>query len=449
MIQRRGEEAAGDAQLLATVDVCDQISICIATNANHSISTTFLPTTQPSTSPSTDDPTSDPSSEPSREPSNEPTIEPSTEPTDGPTLVPSKVPSGSPTTPAPLHEGELSCGMSKRGDYNDEQLQFEVRMLFDGALTFNASGSDFVISSLIAVNLDVDSDGDGVLSLSALKGGMDYVFTLSAAPGTYGEFAVSIECTSSAPTKTPSSQPTAEPTLSPTYEPTKNPSTEPTVEPTSVPTNTVSSAKILPQNSIVIWSDCANIPDGWTLCDGSNGTPDLQGRFVVGGGTSTFNYGDIGGASAHSHTISTSVSGSVESTTLAHDHEIDTSVSGSVGNTALTTAQLPAHNHGNGAYTQLLKSATCSGTISVTDETCGEPYLYDSASIVSQGSGQSHTHSSGSLSVSASASSTSQSHAHSLSLSHNASAASTSQLPPYYTLCYIMKDETQAWVIES
>merc|ERR1719334_1755714 len=211
MIQRRGEEAAGDAQLLATVDVCDQISICMATNANHSISTTFLPTTQPSTSPSTDDPTSDPSSEPSREPSNEPTIEPSTEPTDGPTLVPSDVPSdvpsGSPTTPAPLHEGELMCGMSKRGDYNDEQLQFEVRMLFDGALTFNASGSDFVISSLIAVNLDVDSDGDGVLSLDALKGGMDYVFTLSAAPGTYGEFAVSIECASSAPTKTPTSDP--------------------------------------------------------------------------------------------------------------------------------------------------------------------------------------------------------------------------------------------------
>merc|ERR1719391_1606396 len=108
-----GEEAAADAQLLATVDVCDQISICMATNANRSISTTFQPTIEPST-------------------------EPSTEPTDGPTLVPSDVPSGSPTTPAPLHEGELTCGMSKRGDYNDEQLQFEVRMLFDGALTFNA-----------------------------------------------------------------------------------------------------------------------------------------------------------------------------------------------------------------------------------------------------------------------------------------------------------------------
>merc|ERR1719295_2531958 len=128
------------------------------------------------------------------------------------------------------------------------------------------------------------------------------------------------------PTSVPSALPTREPTAEPTREPTAVPTQLPTFVPTDVPTNTVTSAKILPQNSIVIWSDCANIPDGWTLCDGSNGTPDLQGRFVVGGGTSTFNYGDIGGASAHNHTISTSVSGSVESTTLAHSHTISTAV---------------------------------------------------------------------------------------------------------------------------
>merc|ERR1719481_1058409 len=94
---------------------------------------------------------------------------------------------------------------------------------------------------------------------------------------------------------------------------------------------------ILPQNSIVIWSDCVNIPDGWTLCDGSNDTPNLQGRFVVGGGTS-FNYGNIGGTSSHSHTITVS------------EH------TGSVGNTALSISQMPAHNHGNGDYQYLLKS---------------------------------------------------------------------------------------------
>ena len=39
----------------------------------------------------------------------------------------------------------------------------------------------------------------------------------------------------------------------------------------------------LPIGSIVIWSGTvASIPSGWQLCDGSNGTPDLRDRFVVG-----------------------------------------------------------------------------------------------------------------------------------------------------------------------
>ena len=38
-----------------------------------------------------------------------------------------------------------------------------------------------------------------------------------------------------------------------------------------------------PVGAIVIWSGAVNrIPDGWALCDGSNGTPDLCGKFVVG-----------------------------------------------------------------------------------------------------------------------------------------------------------------------
>jgi hypothetical protein len=34
---------------------------------------------------------------------------------------------------------------------------------------------------------------------------------------------------------------------------------------------------------IVMWSgDVTKIPTGWALCDGTNGTPDLRGRFVLG-----------------------------------------------------------------------------------------------------------------------------------------------------------------------
>lgn len=36
---------------------------------------------------------------------------------------------------------------------------------------------------------------------------------------------------------------------------------------------------------ICLWSGAiADIPDGWVLCDGTNGTPNLQDRFLVGSG---------------------------------------------------------------------------------------------------------------------------------------------------------------------
>lgn len=52
---------------------------------------------------------------------------------------------------------------------------------------------------------------------------------------------------------------------------------------------------------IFIWSgSVANIPSGYVLCNGSNGTPDLRNKFVVGAGA-TYNPGDSGGALTHTH----------------------------------------------------------------------------------------------------------------------------------------------------
>ena len=52
---------------------------------------------------------------------------------------------------------------------------------------------------------------------------------------------------------------------------------------------------------IVLWSgSVALIPAGWQLCDGTNGTPDLRNRFLVGAGD-TFNPGGTGGATTHTH----------------------------------------------------------------------------------------------------------------------------------------------------
>lgn len=50
--------------------------------------------------------------------------------------------------------------------------------------------------------------------------------------------------------------------------------------------NIVGSFNVIPQGSIIMWyGDLLKIPDGWYLCDGQNGTPDLQGRFVLGYGS--------------------------------------------------------------------------------------------------------------------------------------------------------------------
>ena len=63
----------------------------------------------------------------------------------------------------------------------------------------------------------------------------------------------------------------------------------------------------VPAGGIIIWSGAANaIPSGWVLCNGSNSTPDLRGRFVVGYSNTDGDYdvGDTGGAKTDTVTIS-------------------------------------------------------------------------------------------------------------------------------------------------
>ncbi len=53
-----------------------------------------------------------------------------------------------------------------------------------------------------------------------------------------------------------------------------------------------------PIGSIVMWSGAvADIPAGWALCDGANGTPDLRGRFLFGAATN-LTLGSTGGSTS-------------------------------------------------------------------------------------------------------------------------------------------------------
>lgn len=68
-------------------------------------------------------------------------------------------------------------------------------------------------------------------------------------------------------------------------------------------------AAFVPSGQIAIWSGTiANIPTGWLICDGNNGTPNLLATFIEGVATAATNPGATGGAKAkttagHSHTM--------------------------------------------------------------------------------------------------------------------------------------------------
>lgn len=64
----------------------------------------------------------------------------------------------------------------------------------------------------------------------------------------------------------------------------------------------------IPIGLIAIWSGTvATIPAKWSLCNGSNGTPDLREKFIMGAGTTA--PATTGGSNAHTHSVSATGSG--------------------------------------------------------------------------------------------------------------------------------------------
>lgn len=62
--------------------------------------------------------------------------------------------------------------------------------------------------------------------------------------------------------------------------------------------------KTIAKGMIVMWYGNANaVPNGWALCNGSNGTPDLRNRFIIGAGSS-YGLGATGGEVNHTLTES-------------------------------------------------------------------------------------------------------------------------------------------------
>lgn len=138
----------------------------------------------------------------------------------------------------------------------------------------------------------------------------------------------------------------------------------------------VASGGGIPSGGIIIWSGSEDdVPDGWHICDGTNGTPDLRGRFVL-GANEDYSVGDEGG-----------------------EEEV-----------VLTADQMPRHYH---SVSTLYGTGLALNTTNNSDPSTN--------SVPQTKSSSSNIHSS---SVTASSRGNSEPH---------------NNMPPYYALAYIMK----------
>ena len=128
---------------------------------------------------------------------------------------------------------------------------------------------------------------------------------------------------------------------------------------------------LIPRGLIAMWSGSVdNIPSGWALCDGSNGTPDLRDRFIVGAG-GNYDVGDTGGANtvtlntnqipSHSHgagTLTTNTTGS-HSHTYQHAHH-HTQIRAEGGQTWVSGGMEGSQTNLNGDHKHTISGSTSS-----------------------------------------------------------------------------------------
>ena len=164
--------------------------------------------------------------------------------------------------------------------------------------------------------------------------------------------------------------------------PTANAGTNTTqIATTAFVTTAITSA--FPSGGIILWfGSIATIPTGWVLCNGSNSTPDLRDKFIVGAG--------------NSYAVA-ATGGSANAITVAHTH------------TATSTVTDPGHAH---TYLKNVQPQYTGTGVYTTD-------VWDN---------QSATTSTASTGISVST-----------TVASAGSSGTNANLPPYYALCYIMK----------
>ena len=183
----------------------------------------------------------------------------------------------------------------------------------------------------------------------------------------------------------------------------------------------------VPSGIIAVWSGAEGaIPSGWYLCNGSNGTPDLRNRFIVGAGSgSSYSVGDTGGSNtvtlstsqipAHSHTTNNH-SHNASVSDPGHGHSVSVSDPGHYHNTSVTGAKLfPGYGGAHVPY----------------GGAGGYPGTHFNMSNANTGISANASNANTSISVSTGNANP--------STNNTGGGGAHENRPPYYALCYIMK----------
>ena len=172
----------------------------------------------------------------------------------------------------------------------------------------------------------------------------------------------------------------------------------------------------VPQGGILLWSgSIGNIPAGWALCNGSNGTPDLQDRFVVGAG-GDYTVGATGGA------------GSVTLTTAQLPSHTHTGSTGSAGAHTHTGSTGSAGSH---SHSMSIDVRNRSGSLIAANRIAEPGTSTQTNSTWTTNNAGSHTHS---VSINSNGA-----HTHTVNIGSTGGGGSHENRPPYYALAYIMK----------
>lgn len=226
----------------------------------------------------------------------------------------------------------------------------------------------------------------------------------------------------------------------------------------------------IPTGVIVMWSGTqASIPNGWALCNGTNGTPDLRDRFILSvadTGTS-YDVGATGGAHNYNLSVAQLPSHSFTGTTSSdgnHSHGAGTLANSTITDhthtlSAVSTNTTGSHSHGgsvtsvSGHTHGLRGSNSFSGggdTFETDDSSNDQPRTSDvgggSQSLTISADG-SHTHTlsgssdaAGSHAHTISGSTASDGpHTHTLTTNFLGSGTAIDNRPMFYKLAFIMK----------